>query len=342
MKYNLAALAATPIFLLVSADNIPSGSKHDPSWGNAVVENACDQPVYYVYDNHRDRSTIAPSATMSVPLYTKAADDGGGSIKLFTDKDADLYSEPLRALTQFEFAPTTQQYFDISNVNSNIGDGKNGNGKPCKELPPFMNSGMKLLAPGLKDVSCEPGVNPCKTVYSKYNDDFATAATDIGADIKLVLCPQGGSSLESGGQDGKGGQGNKGGYGNKEGEDDQEEEPPAPESSLQQSSTEQRQPSQTSQSPTTKEKDVVEPQESSPPSQPSPQQKQQQQEPGSEEGQSEDDIVWVTQVVTAAPHVETLRMGSDGQPVKDGGHYKRHDHIHQHVHNKINKRRHGA
>ena len=319
MKYNLVALAATQVFIfLVSADSIPQGTKHQDNWGNAVVVNECAHEAYYVYDNQPSRLTLSPSSTMSVPLYTKVADGGGGSIKLFADKNTDLYAKPAQPVTQFEFTPTDLQYFDISNVNSNIGGGVNGNGEPCLGFPPFMHGGMKLSAPGQSDVSCAPGDNPCKTAYSKNDDNFATTATKLGADIKLVLCPGGGSAGDSGSH----GQG-----------------PAPPKAPVPQaSSAPEAKPSQAPQIPPTEQKMAQKPQDAPPPapSSPPPQQHDQQQK------QPVEDVVWVTQVVTAAPHMETVVVGADGKPLQAGNMQKRHEHIHQHAHNKFNQRRHGA
>ncbi|KAL9631460.1 MAG: hypothetical protein Q9164_005878 [Protoblastenia rupestris] len=382
MRYSLVALAAAPIFVfLASADSIPPGSSHDDKWGNAIIENHCDDAAYYVYDNHPDRLTLAPSKTMSVPLYTKNADKGGGSIKLFNKKDLDLYSKPLQAVTQFEFTTTDLQYFDISNVNSNIGDGKNGNGEPCESFPPFMKGGMKLSAPGKDDISCEPGANPCKTVYSKYNDDFATIATPIGEDITLILCPKGGkggSSDEHGGKGGKYDEGEKDNKGEQEDKDNEADKgkkggeaeegdkasaqgepqnapdsPPVEQKNAAKSGEqkhEEEQPKQDHQQPKQDQPERGQPEQGQPKqnehkqdqqNQDQQNQEQPKQEQPKQPEQQQENVVWVTQVVTAAPTVETVYARDDGTPVKDRAE-KRHDHIHQHAHNKINKRRHGA
>ena len=296
MKRNLlAALAAAPTFLLlVSADSIPAGCYHDPKWGNAIVVNDCSNPAYYVYDNEVNFRTIAPTATLSVPLYTKIADGGGGNIKLVSDPKTDLWATPPQPMTQFEFTPTNQQcFFDVSNVNSNIGDGKNGNGEDCEGLPPFYNGGLKLQAPPNFSESCAAKQNPCPYFYAHNNDNSATHAAPLGADITLTLCPQGGSS--SGDDDATG----SGSSSSSSSPNPPPSSPPAP------TSTQQSQTTSQPEMPVVEEKD------------------------------KEEEVVWVTAVVTTTVPAHKRELPT---PQAE----KRHEHIHQHVHNKFNKRRHGA
>ncbi|KAL9098285.1 MAG: hypothetical protein Q9163_006033 [Psora crenata] len=307
MKYNLVALAATPVLILASSDPVPPKSYHDPAWGNAIVENHCKETAYYVYDCHPERRSLEPSASMSVPIYLKIAENAGGSIKIFTDKDTDLFAVPRQPVTQFEITPNStqgMQFVDVSNVNTNLGNGMDGNGNPCDGFPPFMEGGLKIAAPGRDDIVCPPGVNPCTSVYSKYDDDWATFATGLGEDVKLVLCPDGGSSLDDPDGDGL-------------------------EHSVIASTqaTSIHSPTQTAEYSLQHGSIPTEAADSS----------HQQPEPEN----PDEDIVWVTQIVTAAPHVETVRVGADDKSANEG-HKKRHNHIHEHARNKLNKRRHGA
>lgn len=341
MRYHPVALAAMPMFAILAsaADSVPSGALHQDKWGNQIIQNHCDMPVYYVFDNQLSTSTIAPSATMSVPIYTKTADGGGGSTKLFTKKDTDLYAKPAQPVTQFEITPSDLQYFDISNVNSNIGDGMNGNGEPCEGYPPFMAGGMSAFAKGVDTVSCAPGSNPCKSSYSKNDDNFATTASEIGTDITLVLCPSGGGSGSSGGSgsgsSGGSGSGSSGGSGSgtsggsgsgTSGEGNQSQggsSSPPPITTP--SSTP---PSSTPPTPTTTSQAVNKPAVEEKVA------KNKENVDDSDSNDSDSNIVWVYETVTAP--VETITAGASHQKEK------RHEHIHQHVHNKINKRRHGG
>ena len=309
MKYNLIALAVTPgLILLSAADSVPDGCVHESKWGNAVVVNDCDDPAYYVFDNQPKTSTIAPSATLSVPMYTKEADGGGGNIKLFVNPNTDLYAKPAQPVTQFEFTPTDSlEYFDISNVNSNIGQGKNGNGEDCEGLPPFVKGGLKIEAPDVAPMSCEPGANPCKTAYSKNDDNFATSATKNGGDVKLTLCPKGGSSSDS-----------KDDSGNDSQKDSNEGSGASSSSALSSTPTPTSTPQPAPKAPKMEQKNEV-------PQSPS----------------EDEDVVWVTHVVTTTVG-EHHKRGLPTPEAEPEPKERRHEHIHQHVHNKVNKRRHGA
>lgn len=317
MRYHLVSLAAMPIFaILASADSVPPGAVHQNQWGNQIIQNGCDMPVYYVFDNQPSTSTIAPSATMSVPIYTKTADGGGGSTKLFTEKNTDLYATPAQPVTQFEITPSDLQYFDISNVNSNIGEGMNGNGEPCEGFPPFMAGGMSASAKGVGSVSCAPGSNPCKSSYSKNDDNFATTASELGADITLVLCPSGGGTSSGGSGSGSGSGQSSSSQGQGQGQGGSSSPPAStPPSSAP--------PSSTTPTPTTTAQANHQP----PVENKVAQDKQQ-----DNTDESDDNVVWVYETITAP--VETITAAA--------GHQKRHEHIHQHAHNKINKRRHGG
>ena len=186
MKYHQVAGVITSAFTLLASATVPDGCTHQDDWGNAVVQNDCSVPVYFVLDNQPATATIAPASQTSIPIYEKDADKGGMSIKLFKKKDTDIWSIP--ALTQFEITATTSQFWDVSNVNSDIGKGKNGNGEDCDGEPPFLWDGLRVTTEDGKDITCAKGENPCKNAYSLYNDDFATSASPLGSDITLTLC----------------------------------------------------------------------------------------------------------------------------------------------------------
>lgn len=311
MKYHYVLAAGPLVAGLVAGDGLPPGTHHDPSWGNAIVENKCSQPAYYIFDNQPTKGTIAPGGTMRVPLYTKVADGGGGSIKLFTDPNTDIYAAHHPALTQFEFTPTTtNQFCDISNVNSNIGNGFNGNGERCDTMPPFVQGGMRLSFPGSNIVCC-PGQNPCKTAYSAFDDDFATTASKVGDDITLTLCPNvNHNECPNAGASNPG-----------QGSTPQQPQQPA----------QPQQPQQPAASPS-----------------PSPVVKAQQHyaqvspKPDAQPSSPPEDVVWVTAVEYAQPEVVMVYKDSNGNDIPAPHKQKRQEHVHQHAHGKFNKRRHVA
>ncbi|KAG8526263.1 uncharacterized protein KY384_000256 [Bacidia gigantensis] len=329
MKSLVASAAASTLVLLASANQqIPQGAVRQDGWGNAIVINLCSENAFYVLDNNPTTATISPSATMSVPLYTKAADGGGGSIKMFTDPKMDLYAKPARACTQFEFTPTNEQVFlDISNVNSNNGEGQNGNGESCDDYPPFMKGGLQLVVPDLEDILCPPGQNPCKTAYSKYNDDFATTATSVFHDIKLLLCPNGGST---GGQIGSGksdGSGTKAASQSGDDQNDQQKDQSQQSKANDQPKKDQQQSQSQSQSPPPKQEVKVEDKHAQSPS----------------PTEDDDDVVVVSHYVNAPAVTVYSYVYAEGEGnAEEHNKEKRQEHVHQHVHNKIHKRRHGA
>lgn len=311
MKYNLIALAATPVFVLVFAgrqtDSIPQDCLHKSEWGNAIVENDCDVPAWYIYDNEPQKKSIPPGSSLSVPIYTKNHNGGGGmNIKLFKDKSTDVWAKPGQPMIQFEITPTTQVFYDFSNVNSDIGEGLNGNGEKCDGKSPWWKEGAKIkTSAGDKDIVCSPGESPCKAAYSKNNDDWATTATALSSDITLVLCldkAQGGG--QGGGQDEGQGEGQGGEQG--EGQGGEHHEPSS-----------SKAPEKTSPPQVVKQNDKVE--DTTPTS------------------SEEEQVVWETVTATASASTVVV-VETAYAKVKE----KRHEHIHQHVHNKINKRRHGA
>ena len=311
MRYHLVPLIASSAFTFLASatSNIPQGCTHQDGWGNAVVENKCSETVYFILDNEGDLASVAPGAETSIPIYEKDADKGGMSIKLFKDKATDIWSKP--AITQFEITATDLQYFDISNVNSNIGNGKNGNGEDCDKEPPFMHDGLRIQTPDGKDITCKAGQNPCNQAYSLNKDDWATAATPLGNDITLTICPDGKSS-----------------GGSKKGEGKPKKiEPEAP-----------KQPGREEQKGKKDDKEEL-PKDSSEGKDDKKDTKEATHTQQNDDDDNDDDteVVWVTQVYTAKPHVETVFVNADDHKKE-----KRQEHVHQHIHNKIHKRRHGA
>ena len=302
MRYNLVPLVATTVFALASANvQIPDGCTHDDSWGNAIVENQCSFDVYYVLDNVAGgKQTISGGSNIKVPIYEKS-DKGGMNIKLFKDPDTDLWSVP--SLTQFELTATTQIFYDISNVNSDIGSGKNGNGEKCDKEPPFMQDGLKM-SDGKNSVSCAPGENPCKLAYSNWNDDYATTSTALSNDVTLTICPGGQSSSQKS-------------SGDSSSSPSKPDTPAAPQ--------EAKKPAKAAD----KAADTTKPAEK-----PKVKVEEKVQKP---DDQAEAEVVYVTQIVKAAAAQQTVYVHAAAEAKE-----KRQEHIHQHAHNKIHKRRHEA
>ena len=305
MRYSLVpALTASVFTVLTSATfQLPTGCTHQDEWGQAIVQNHCSDPVYFILDNEPHTVSIAAGDEVSVPIYEKDADKGGMSIKLFKDKDTDIWSVP--AITQFEItAAADQQYYDISNVNSNIGNGKNGNGEDCDKEPPFMNDGMKVIAAG-KETLCEAGQNPCNKAYSNNKDDWATTSTGLGNDITLTICPGGKSSgkQQGGGDDNK-----------QQGKTDKAEKK-------------------------AELKDVKQDKKQDPPTPtPPPTLPKNKEDQDNDDDDEEVETVMVTKVVTGPAVSVTNFFDQNGKQIHDQKE-KRHEHVHQHVHNKIHRRR---
>ena len=330
MRANLVALAATLVFpLLASAGStrkitLPSGLTHKPGWGNAIVKNLCDAKVGFMLDNHaEDQQPIEKSDSIIVPLYLKE-NNGGGSIKLYTDFNNSAWrstEEQLsKPLTQLEFTPGDKEtWYDGSNVNSDIGDGRNGNGEKFAGLPPFLEQGLKLESNGVT-IPCKK--NDCDYFYSKNHDDKATLNTPVGKDITLTLCSNGQGSSDESHEDSHTDSG-----GSSSSDQGGHSTPPSPSSTTlpksTPSSTHSAQPTQHHDTPPEVEEKVKEPATTTT-SNPAP--------------QNNAEVVTKTETVEASV-VTTHVVITATAPAQNE---KRHEHIHQHVHNKINKRRHGA
>ena len=342
MKYSLVALAATPVFNLVSAgrqtDSVPHGTSHHSGWGKAIVENDCSDAAYYMYDNHPEKKSIAAGDSLEVPLYIKDSNQGGMNIKLFKDKDTDVWASPGQPMVQFEITCTTQCFYDMSNVNSDIGGGLNGNGEKCDGKSPWYKEGMKIKTTGQEDdIACSPGESPCKAAYSKWNDDWATTSTPLSNDITLVLClDQSKSDSKSEAQ--AQGQGQSEEHKKEEGqkgeqpkkEDPKEEQPPTEE-------PKEEKPEEPKKEEPKEEKKKEDSHDSSKDNSESGPVVQQKNEAENKDSKPDPSVVWERVTVTADPKVVVVTETAVANAKE-----RRHNHVHQHVHNKINKRRHGA
>ena len=307
MRYSTLAVAA-PIFVAyVSA------------YGNSIIQNSCDSPVYFWEDQGiagMQRQTIAPGGQYKKELYQTAKLNGAGpSFKLARARDdgsmPELMVDPL---TQFEYtvnAPTWPgaTSFDISNVN---GAGYGDPSIPSK--PPFIPGGVSISSPQDPSVSrvCPAGQNPCTQGYTGTNDNWATIQTHQNNDILMNICgPKPHASL---------GGGNSGSSGSDSGSNSSPQPSPASSSPPPPPSSSAPAPSPAAQ---VENKEAVK--------KPAP-------APTTPPPEASTQIVWVTE--TAKPETVIVHVNAKRDEVKE----KREEHIHNHAHahNKINKRRHGA
>ena len=311
MHYSKIALAATPVFAAYAY----------AGYGNAIVKNSCGDAAYFwsCGDSEGELVVIGPGSSHSEAYFTKST-GGGPSLKIASSYASgpkagkapeSIYDLPQPNITQFEYTigspgpPANMVWYDISNINGY----------------PFVNGGLKMTSSdGSVNVACPKDVQYCQSAYNAPHDDHATGSAPESVDLTLELCSDNPGVMAGGGNDGSsGGKGPSGG-----------KEPSAPESSSAApapSSTPQTSSASTNSGDgKPQEKIAVQapastPSTTPPPAAPTP----------DKAAKEEDVIVYVT--TTAAPEIVTVHAMAPKE--------KRHDHVHQHAHQKINKKRHG-
>ncbi|EDN08940.1 BYS1 domain-containing protein [Histoplasma capsulatum] len=136
--------------------------------GKAVVDNHCEYQVYLWSVSGSGSSTmktIRPNGTYDENF--RRPPWGGVSLKIGL--------QPVRSnITQFEYTlVNTTVWYDLSNID---GD-------------PFRDEGYKLTSnSSCPEVYCPPSGAPCKEVYNRPDDDWATHACSSTAVLVLTLC----------------------------------------------------------------------------------------------------------------------------------------------------------
>jgi len=309
MHYSKIALAATPVF----------AAYVNAQYGTAIVKNLCGNAAYFwsCGDSEGPLVVIGPGSSHSEAYYTKST-GGGPSLKIASSyasgpklgqAPASIFDLPQPNVTQFEYTvgspgpPANMVWYDISNINGY----------------PFVNGGLKMTSSdGSVNVACPAGVEYCQSAYNAPHDDHATGSAHQSVDLTLELCSDSPGAMAGGGEGGSSSGGNT--------------PAPAPESSSAAPA-----PSSTPQSssappdsgapkedlavkaPATTPSTTPAPPAPSPPA------------PSPVEAKEDDVIVYVT--TTAPPEIVTVHAMAPKE--------KRHDHVHQHAHPKINKKRHG-
>ncbi|EEH17357.2 hypothetical protein PABG_07518 [Paracoccidioides brasiliensis Pb03] len=140
--------------------------------GTAKVQNNCGYPVYlWSVGGDNGQMNVIPPNHSYAEQYRVARNGGGISLKISKNQN-------LASITQFEYTLAGNKlFYDISAINGE----------------PFVNDGISLSSPNgnCHKVICPPGESPCKSVYNKPNDDFATHSCSAAADLTLVLCTGG-------------------------------------------------------------------------------------------------------------------------------------------------------
>lgn len=314
MFYRKVALAYAPALFALALGG-----------GHFQVQNHCGCDIYFVHqvDDCGDYVTVPANAT-SDPIEFKSKIDGGGpSVK--TAIVTNICSSPAPPISQFEYTqnPDMDMVFtDMSNIN----------GIPY----PFIDGGIRLTSSDTKvHMPCHKGIINCTYAYNTPFEDHATVAAGLDSDLLFETC-----------WDNPGVQPGSGGSAPQEStpasssvsaptlvadtSDEPENTQPAeephdhsgPKEEVQPSSEEEEAPP----SPEEEEAPVAIKQKVNVdlPS-PSP-------TPSSVPAPAKDDneaVVVVTVTETAPTVIETV-------------HFKKREHVHKHVHNKINKKRHGV
>lgn len=301
-------------------------------YGQATVKNSCGDTAYYwaCGDTVGDRITIAPGSSYSAP-YTHKSDGGGLSLKLATNypdtgkAPATIYDLPQPNITQMEYTigspgpPSNMVWYDISNINGY----------------PFVAGGLKMTSSdGSVSVSCPKDVLYCQAAYNAPHDDHATGSAKESVDLILELCSDAPGTMAAGGSSSSSSSSSS----DSSSDSSEDSSSAAPVASAA--------PAATQAAPKVEQKQAVHEQASTPETNekvavkaapvkatPSPATT-----PAPTPPKEEEVIVWVTH--TAAPEIVTVHVRADGQTWDSKA--KRDQHVHQHVHNKINKKRHGG
>ena len=279
------------------------------SYGQAIVKNSCGDEAYFwsCGDTEGPKVTIAPGSSHS---ETYAAKTGGGgysyklATKYSTGPKAGQAPESIYDLPQ----PNITQ-FEITvgapgpPANMVWYDISNINGYP------FVAGGLSVTSSdGSVNVRCPKDVLYCQAAYNQPHDDHATGSAPESVDLTMELCSDTAGAMAAGGSS------SSSDSSSSESSDSVSSAAPAPVSSAPVSSA----LVVSSAAPVVNEKvanKVAAPVSVTP--SPSP------------TTSDEEVVVWVTQ--TAPVVYVTERVGAQ----------KRDSHIHQHVHNKFNKKRHG-
>lgn len=135
----------------------------------AIVENACDDPVYLwsVSDHQSEMHTLLGHGGIYTEAYQIPA-YGGVSIKISRTQSL---ADPIE---QFEYTLKDTLWYDLSNVN---GD-------------PFLKANLQLSSshPACKTVTCPANIPTCHAAYSTPHDDWATHMCDATSNTTLTLC----------------------------------------------------------------------------------------------------------------------------------------------------------
>ena len=316
MHYSKIALAATPVFAACV----------NAQYGNAIVKNSCGNAAYFwsCGDSEGPLVVIAPGSSHSEAYYTKSG-GGGPSLKIASSyasgpklgkAPASIFDLPQPNITQFEYTvgspgpPANMVWYDMSNINGY----------------PFVNGGLKMTSSdGSVNVACPAGVQYCQSAYNAPHDDHATGSAHESNDLTLELCSDNPGAMAGGGDGGSSSGGDTSAP-----ESSSAAPAPAPSST----------PSKSSASPDSgapQEKVAVQAPASTPSTTPAPPAPSAPSAPPAPpapspaQAKEEDVVVYVT--TTAPPEIVTVHAMAPKE--------KRHDHVHQHAHPKINKKRHG-
>ncbi|KAK4698031.1 hypothetical protein P7C71_g159, partial [Lecanoromycetidae sp. Uapishka_2] len=322
MQYRMIAVAM-PLFVASSF----------AQYGQATVKNSCGDPAYFwaCGDTEGPKVTIAPGSSHS-ETYSSKSDGGGLSYKVTTNYPGtssgpnSIYDLPQPNITQFEVTvgspgpPAKKAWFDASNINGY----------------PFLSGGISITASdGSVNVACPKDVLYCQAAYNAPHDDHATGNVDESVNLTMELCSDAPGVMAAG-------------ENSSSSSDSSEESSDEVSSAAPVASTTAVAPAATQAAPQVQQKQEVkqQDQQASPPqtnekvaehaavdAAPSPTTT-----PAPSTPDEDPVIVWVTH--TAAPEIVTVHLGPDGQSWDSKA--KRDQHVHQHVHNKINKKRHGG
>lgn len=163
-------LASILLALFSSASAAPASATRSlnarAGSGSTVIKNTCNFPVYKwtVAGSVGPMDTIAPGQQIS-ELYTAGPGGAGVSIKLARTNDLDTAANDIM---QFEYTlGGNQVFYDLSMVN----------GDPFKGLGPVIHPSVATCP-----ISSE------SDAYYKFDDDWATKACVVNADLVLSLC----------------------------------------------------------------------------------------------------------------------------------------------------------
>jgi len=342
MQYRILAVAITPIFFASTF----------AAYGQATVKNSCGDEAYFwsCGDSEGKKVTIAPGDSHSESYSTKSS-GGGLSLKIATkyhsgekagEAPGSIYDLPQPNITQFEYTigspgpPTNQVWYDISNINGY----------------PFVAGGLKMTSSdGSVSVACPKDVQYCQAAYNAPHDDHATGSAHESVELIMELCSDAPGIMAAGGSSSSSSSGSSSGGSS----DSNPNAAPVVSSAApiasstqaaplasstqaapqeqQQHQDQQQQQEQQTQSPRPTSEKVAEKPAAPVQASPSPATT-----PPPTNANEDPVIVWVTH--TAQPEIVTKHIGPDGQSWDSKA--KRDQHVHQHLHNKINKKRHGA